>query len=92
MPTYLVERFLPAATSDRLQELAAASTAATARLRAEGVAVHYLESTLLADEESCLCLFSAPSIDDVILANDRAGLDYERIVEAEHVHAAGDPA
>jgi hypothetical protein len=88
MPTYLVERFLPAATPDRLHQLAAASSEAAALMRADGVPVHYLESTLLADEESCLCLFSAPSADDVRRACDRAGLEYERIVEAMHVHAA----
>jgi hypothetical protein len=92
MPTFLVERFLPAATHDRLHALATASAEIAAQLRAEGIAVHYHESTLLAGEESCLCLFSAPTLEAVQLANDRAGLEYERIVEAVHVHGTAEAA
>jgi hypothetical protein len=39
-------------------------------------------STLVPDEQTCFCLFDARSDGEVLAANDRAGLAYERIVSA----------
>jgi hypothetical protein len=44
-------------------------------------------STFIPAEEKCFCLFEASSAESVQEANERAGLPFERIVEAEFITA-----
>ena len=87
MPTYLVERHLPGFTSDQLPVAAGAAKTATEQMTQEGVPVRYLRSTFVPGEEKCFCLFNGPSADSVKEANERAGLPFERILEAEPIAA-----
>lgn len=87
MPTYMVERHLPGFTRDQLPTAAGAAKSATEQMAGEGTPVRYLRSTFVPSEEKCFCLFDGPSEDVVAEANDRAGLPYERIIEAAPITA-----
>jgi Protein of unknown function (DUF4242) len=87
MPRYMVERTLPGFTTDQLPAAAGAAKSTTAAMTDEGTPVRYLRSTFVPTEEKCYCLFEGVSQDAVREANERAGLPYERIYEAEFVTA-----
>ena len=87
MTRYMVERNLPGFTSDQLPAAAGAAKTTTARMTEEGTPVRYLRSTFIPSEEKCFCLFEGPSQGAVEEANDRAGLPYERVYEAEFITA-----
>jgi hypothetical protein len=79
---FLVERYVSAAHAAGL----ASSTLRLARLCAEtdrtGPRVRYLYSAYLPAEDTCFCLFQAPSSEAVRALNQRAGFALDRIVEA----------
>jgi hypothetical protein len=77
VPRFLVESYL-AATSDAFAE-----ACERARLTASGTAgVHYVDTTYLPGDETVLHLFDAPSVEALEEAGRRAGLEFERIVDA----------
>lgn len=87
MPTYVVERYLPGGTWEQVLDAARRVRRSAAQLAAAGTPVRYLRSTFLPTDETCCCLFQAPSEDAVKQANDRAQLPFDRIVEVIHVAA-----
>ncbi len=87
MPRYMVERSLPGFTSDQLPAAAGAAKSATSQMAAEGTPVRYLRSTFVPSEQKCYCLFEGDSPSDVETAQERAGLPFERIYEAELITA-----
>jgi uncharacterized protein DUF4242 len=86
----MVERYVSGKPDDELERIAASLRAAVRELKAEGVPVHYLRSTLIAGDESCLCFFEAESAAVVRRVNHRAGLPYLRIVAAKSALGNGD--
>ena len=87
MPTYMVERHLPGFTTDQLPGAAGAAKSTTEQMTGEGTPVRYLRSMFVPSEEKCFCLFDGPSEEVVAEANDRAGLPYQRIIEATPITA-----
>jgi hypothetical protein len=87
MPTYLVERHLPGFTPGQLPAAAGAAKRASAELTEQGMPVRYLRSAFVPGEEKCICLFEATSPEHVQQANKRAGLPFERIVDATAITA-----
>jgi len=87
MSQYVVERYLPGITPEQLTAAAVAAKSTTAEMTDEGTPVRYLRSTFLPGEEKCYCLFDGPSADAVRAANERAGIPYDRVVEAMHLAA-----
>lgn len=79
---FLVERYVAGPGEERLAGISSRLRKAANELAAEGVDVRYLQSILLRGEESCLCLFEAPTEAEVRMLNERAGLAYLRIVAA----------
>ena len=76
--TFLVERYLsPAAAIDL-----ATSTAQVARLCADRSAVRYLYAAYLPTEDTCFCLFQAPSADAVRAVNSQAHFAFDRLTDA----------
>jgi hypothetical protein len=79
---FLVERYLPPAAADEL----AASVARVARLCTDsgrsGIEVEYLHSVYLPTEDTCFCLFRAPSSDAVRAVNVEADFTLDRITDA----------
>jgi hypothetical protein len=79
---FLVERYLSpvaatglAGASARLAKLCAESAGADTRVR-------YLYSVYLSNEDTCFCLFRAPSAEAVRAVNRRADFALDRIVDA----------
>jgi Protein of unknown function (DUF4242) len=78
--TYLIEAYVAGGDIADLQDRARATAAA---MRGEGREVRHLRSVLVRADETCFHLFEAASEDVVAELGRRAGLRYERIVEAE---------
>ena len=78
MPIFLVERYLPGRDRAWLE-------GALARIPAARNRVHYLGSTYVPSDESCLCRFDAATADDVRDANEIAGMPFARIVAVEEI-------
>jgi hypothetical protein len=82
LPRYLVERFLPGDPEAQLAAVADRASSSAEAMRREGIELRYLGSTLIPEDQMCFCLFEAPSAEAVGQANLRAGLTFERILEA----------
>jgi hypothetical protein len=75
MPSYLVEAYAAKGSFERERDLA--------QLAGDlGSGVRYVRSTFLPGDEAILHVFEAASIEALREAGGRAGLQYERIVEA----------
>jgi uncharacterized protein DUF4242 len=84
--TYLIEAYVAGGDSADQQGRARATAAA---MRGEGHEVRYLRSVLVRADETCFHLFEAASEHVVAELARRAGLRYERIVEAEEGERTG---
>ena len=74
MTTYLVERYLPDVTVNSVFD-------AAARLRriAVGAGVRYLWCGFVEEEETCFCLFEAPSAETLVDLNKKVDFDFAHI-------------
>jgi hypothetical protein len=81
MPEFLVERYVPRIDAAVLGTIGTRLERAAAELRATGLDVQWLRSVATADEETCFCFFRAPSPREIVLLNERAGLECARIGE-----------
>ena len=91
MPEFLVERYVPRLDAAAVTAIAARVERAAAELGTAGLDVRWLRSVAAVEEELCFCFFTARALDDVVAANERAGVDYERIAEVfsiEHAEVA----
>jgi Protein of unknown function (DUF4242) len=80
MATYLAEVYAPEATE--LTELAGQVRTAAEALARDGIAVRYLRSILIPEDETCFHVLEAPSTEAVAETGSRASLTFSRIVEA----------
>jgi hypothetical protein len=87
--TYLVETYIPnldeataAALSTRLQ-------AAIGELQHEGLALRWLRSFALLDEETYSWMLTATDADDVARVNRRAGVAFDHLAEVLPGEASG---
>jgi hypothetical protein len=87
MVAWIVERYLPDATKEQVDDDAARLTAATLALAGDGADIRYLGTTFVAADEYCICRFESTSVDDVRLACDRAGVSYSRVVRAQEMQS-----
>jgi hypothetical protein len=88
MGTYMVERYLPGISEEKLRAAIGRVQAAAAQLQAEGIAVRYLDSTFTPEDQCCFCLFAGPSRATVLEANQRAGFPLARIIPAVRISHA----
>ena len=79
---FIVERYLPAMRHGELAAAVDHDQRAAAGMTAAGVPVRHLSTIYVPSDESCFSLFDAPSADALRLAQERAGIGFERIVEA----------
>jgi hypothetical protein len=78
----MVERDLKGITMDQLGAAQKAAIETGKKLTGEGKQVRYIRSTFVPGEARCMCLFEAPSSQNVKELNDKANIPYTRIVEA----------
>jgi hypothetical protein len=55
-------------------------------MRAQGIEVRYVRSTLLDEEETVFCVFDAPNRHAVETVSEHTDIPYDRIVSAFEVH------
>lgn len=82
MALYVVERSLPGVTSEQLVAAAGRAKSTAAAMSSPGAPVRYVRSTFIPGEARCFCLFEAPTARIVEQVNERAGIPFERVVEA----------
>ena len=87
---YVVERYLPGLDQRTLVPMLGKLGRATQELRTEGTHVRDLGSTIVPGDEACFCQFEGASEAAVAEANERAGVPFDRIVEAVAVPVARD--
>jgi hypothetical protein len=81
MKQFLVEVFTPRAAAGKLASAERRAAVAATQLSTADVAVRYVRSTYIPDDEICFFVFDAPSERDAALVAQRAGLDPIRVVE-----------
>ena len=82
MPVFMVERDLKGITMDQLAGAQKEAIQTGKDMTAEGQTVRYIRSTFVPGEARCMCLFEAPTAQNVRELNDRAKIPYTRVVEA----------
>jgi hypothetical protein len=80
VPSYLVEVFLPQSGADAALAAGRRARAAATELSSEGVAVSYVRTTFLPEDETCFHLFEAVSAGAVEEVSRRAQLGRARVV------------
>lgn len=81
--TFLVERYWPGISRDQLAEAEERIGHAVCELVEGGVEIRILSSTFIPAEEVVLTLFEAPHDEDVIEANRRSGIPFDRVQPVE---------
>ena len=81
MPSFLVETYLPRPGKARLRS-AQRARAAARELAERGARIRFVRSMYVPDDEICFLVFDAISADAVEDTCTRAGLRFERVVEA----------
>jgi Nickel responsive protein SCO4226-like len=79
---FIVERYLPAVRHGELAAAVDHDQRAAEGMTAAGIPVRHLSTIYVPSDESCFSLFDAPSADALREAQERAGIGFERIVEA----------
>jgi hypothetical protein len=82
MREFVVEQYLGAAYSQVAAGRAGAARLAAEQLTSEGTPVHFVRSIFIPEDETCIHLYRAESVDAVRAVAARASLAIERITEA----------
>ena len=80
--TFLVEHYWPGVTESGFSAAAESLRAASEAIAAAGGTLRYLHSTLVPEDEAAFCVFDASSRALVEQAYARAGVHFERILDA----------
>lgn len=96
LATFLVEHYWPGIEVATFESSAERVRLSSLDLAATGVEVRFLHSTLVLHDEAAFCVFEADSQASVEEAYARAGVGFDRIVDALQIGAPGaaavDPA
>lgn len=87
MGTYLVEAYLARPRDAELAQAARRAQTAAEELTRQGLSVRYLRTLFLPEDETCFHLYEAATADDVREAGRRAGIVFERLVDAVEISA-----
>jgi hypothetical protein len=87
MPTYLVEGYMPRRQARDARAAGQRACTAAAELSSEGVAVHYVRTTFLPDDETCFHVFVAESAESIEAVSRRGALGDVRVVRAVETEA-----
>ena len=82
---FLVERYLPGATQEKLRETSRRLAEAADALAAGGESIRYLGTTFVPAEESCFSCFESSSEVAVRRTLEVTGVSYARILVTEKV-------
>lgn len=87
MNVFLVEHYWPGVTGEAFARAAERVRQAADELAAAARPIRFMHSTLVPEDENAFCVFSASSPGLVAEAYARAGVEFERIVEAVELGA-----
>jgi hypothetical protein len=79
---FLVEHYWPGITPDGFEAAAERVRQSSAALASTGRHIRFLHSTLVPDDDAAFCVFDAESPAVVEEAYARAGVPYERVLDA----------
>lgn len=82
MPTYLVERYWPGVTIERLLEAIARGRQVMEQMSGQGTYIRDISCTLIPSEEVVFSVYEGPSAAEIRQLNERADIPVSRIVEA----------
>jgi Protein of unknown function (DUF4242) len=82
VPMYLVERYWPGVTIERLLEALKRGRRVMQEMNVEGTQIRDISCTLIPSEEVVFSVYEGPSSVAVRQLNERAGIRLSRIVEA----------
>jgi Protein of unknown function (DUF4242) len=88
MPVFMADRHLPGITMVQLGAAQKAAIETGLKMTRDGKPVRYIRSTFVPEESRCMCLFEAPSAENVRELNETAKIPFTRIVPAEDLTPA----
>jgi hypothetical protein len=91
VPTYIVERYWPGVTRDRLAQAIIRSREIIALMNERDARIRYLRSTLVPGDEVVFSLYEGPSAEAIREANERSRFHFDRITEAVDLAAEAWP-
>jgi hypothetical protein len=83
--TFLVEHYWPGVTPEEFRSAAERVRVSAEELSAANTEIAFLHSTLVPGDEAAFCVFRAGSMEAVVEAYARAGVTFERILDALEV-------
>lgn len=90
--TFVVEHYWPGVTPDAFEAVVSTVRAAADHLGRDGLAVRFLHSTLVVDDEAAYCVLSAHTRHAVEAVYEAAGVGFERLLDAvEHPGRSREP-
>jgi hypothetical protein len=87
--TFLVESYVPHLDEPTAGAISSRYRAAVVRLGEEGVALRWVQSFALFEEETYLCIVGASDLDHVLRLNERSGITVDHVVEIVAVRESG---
>ena len=85
MQNFVVERYRSSSDPDSLSAEALRLTAGARHVSPDGTPVRYVSMIFRPGDETCLHLFEADSVADVLAVTRQAGIEIDRIVPAEQI-------
>jgi hypothetical protein len=82
MREFVAEQYLPASGADAAVKLAGAARRAAEQLTSEGTPIRFVRSIFIPEDETCLHVYQADSVETVRTAVARASLPLDRVAEA----------
>jgi hypothetical protein len=81
VPTFLVERYWPGVTMERLHDALERGRTQIEQMSSEGTLIRDISCTLILSEEVVFSIYEGPSASAIARLNKRAGIPVSRIVE-----------
>ncbi len=82
MPEFVAEQYFPRAGAVGAGQAGKAARGAAEQLAREGAQIAFVRSIFIPDDETCLFIYEADTVETVRVAGERAALAFERILEA----------
>jgi hypothetical protein len=82
MPEYIAEQYFSRTDGSGARRAASAARRAAAQLAREGTDVELVRSVFVPEDETCIFIFEADSLDSVRMAAERGALAFEYIAQA----------
>lgn len=82
MPEFVAEQYFARTDTAGASRASRSARSAAEQLAREGTPVELVRSVFVPEDETCIHIYEADSLESVLLAADRAALEFERVAEA----------